>query len=143
MDELIQVLEDVDPAAKASYYKILTSEREFDNSEKGKNGVEERDNEEDSEYDDDEDYEFELSDESEDNDGEAEEDEGNDTNEQNKHHQSSSMKKEVENQYVLHVDVSIQTPGELDYIFFDMQVLEQQNMELRYTCPIDSFYNRE
>lgn len=136
MDQLIQVIEDIDPVAKATYYKIMTNKRELDNTTKEKNGVDEGANEEDSEDDENEDYTFELSDENEENN-----EEDNDTKEQNKHNHSNIVKTEIENQSVVRMDVSVQTQDGLDYIFSNMEVPEQQNIELSYVCSIDSFHD--
>jgi hypothetical protein len=131
MDELIQVIEDIDPAAKATYYKIITSKREYDNIKKEKNDVDEGADKEDSvdDEDEDEDYKFELSDE--------EQEEDNDTKEQNKHNPSNT----TENEVVVHMDISTQTQDQLDYVFSDMEVPEQQNIHLCYTSSTGSFHD--
>jgi hypothetical protein len=126
MDELIQLVEDLEPVTKAENYEMMADKGTFDDTKTEKNGIDEGGDEDEIE---DEDYDFSTPDEDVDDD----DDEDMDTGEKNKQNELSIAQKTIENQNGDHMDASTQTNDESDSIFFNPETPEQQEIEPGHT----------
>jgi len=136
MNELILLVEDLEPVTKAENNEMMADKRTFDDTKTEKNGIDEGGDEDEIDDEEDEDYDFSTPDE----DAHDDDDEDMDTGEKNKQNELSIVQKAIENQNGDHIDASTQTNDESDSIFFNPETPEQQEIEPGHTYCTKSFY---